>query len=198
MSHRILAFVFAGCLATGVTLAADQPLNMPLKWTPKESISSMGPLDLSGALLTTKIRIDAFTDARPDAASIAENREKSTPRPVTTSSDVPAFIADHMKEAMRGLGLSIVDSGGDVSLSAEVRQFFITETNTYQGSISLSVHLKNAAGKEIWSGVVLGSAEHFGRSYKAENYDETFSDMVLHATYNLLANPAFHEALGKH
>jgi hypothetical protein len=48
------------------------------------------------------------------------------------------------------------------------------------------------------SGVVLGSAEHFGRSYKAENYDETFSDMVLHTTYNLLANPAFHEALAKH
>jgi hypothetical protein len=197
MSPRILAFVFAGCLAAGVSYAADQPLNMPLKWTPKESISSMGPLDLSGALLTTKIRIDAFTDVRPDAASVAENREKSQPRPVTTSSDVPAFVADHMKEAMRGLGLSIVDSGGDVSLSAEVRQFFVTETNTYQGNVSLFVHLKDAAGKELWSGVVLGSAEHFGRSYKADNYDETFSDMVLHATYNLLANPAFHEALAK-
>jgi hypothetical protein len=198
MSHRILAFVFAGCLATGASYAADQPLNMPLKWTPKESIGSMGPLDLSGALLSTKIRIDAFTDARPDAATVAENREKSQPRPVTTSSDVPVFIADHMKEAMRALGLSVVDSGGDVSLSAEVRQFFVTETNTYQGSVSLSVHLKNAAGKEIWSGVVLGTAEHFGRSYKAENYDETFSDMVLHTTYNLLANPAFHEALANH
>jgi Uncharacterized lipoprotein len=198
MSHRILAFVFAGCLAAGVSCAADRPLNMQLKWTPKESISSMGPLDLSGALLATKIRIDAFTDARPDAATVAENREKSQPRPVTTSSDVPVFIADHMKEAMRALGLSVVDSGGDVSLSAEVRQFFVTETNTYQGSVSLSVHLKNAAGKEIWSGVVLGTAEHFGRSYKAENYDETFSDMVLHTTYNLLANPAFHEALANH
>lgn len=198
MSHRILAFVFAGCLATGVSHAADHTLNMLLRWTPKESINSMGPLDLSGALLTTKIRIDAFTDARPDAASVAENREKSEPRPVTTSSDVPAFVADHLKEAMRGLGLGVVDSGGDVSLSADVRQFFVTETNTYQGNVSLFVHLKNAAGNEIWSGVVLGSAEHFGRSYKAENYNETFSDMVLHATYNLLANPAFHEALAKH
>jgi hypothetical protein len=180
-----------------VSYAADQPLNMPLKWTPKESIGSMGPLDLSGALLATKIRIDAFTDARADAASVAENREKSQPRPVTTSSDVPAFVADHMKEAMRGLGLSVVDGDGDVSLSADVRQFFVTETNTYHGDITLFVHLKNAAGKELWSGVVLGSAEHFGRSYKADNYDETFSDMVLHATYNLLANPAFHEALAK-
>ena len=198
MSHRILAVVFSCCLAAGASYAGDQLQNIPLKWTPKESIGSIGPLDLSGALLTTKIRFDTFTDARPDKATVAENREKSQPRPVTTSSDVPAFVADHMKEVMRGLGLAIVDGDGDVSLSADVRQFFVTETNTYQGNVSLLVHLKNAAGQEIWSGVVLGSAEHFGRSYKAENYDETFSDMVLHTTYNLLANPGFHEALAKH
>jgi hypothetical protein len=198
MTLRILAVGLACCLAAGAGYAADQLQNIPLKWTPKESIASMGALDLSGPILTTKIQVDPFTDARTDAASVGENREKSQPRPVTTSSDVPAFIADHMKEAMRGLGMTVVDSGGDVSLSAEVRQFFVTETNTYQGNVSLLVHLKNAAGKEIWSGVVLGSAEHFGRSYKADNYDETFSDMVLHVTYNLLANPAFHEALAKH
>jgi hypothetical protein len=197
MIQRILAVGLACCLAASVGYAADQLQNMPLKWTPKESIASMGALDLSGTILTTKIRVDPFTDARTDAASVGENREKSQPRPVTTSSDVPAFIADHMKEAMRGLGMSVVDTGGDVSLSAEVRQFFVTETNTYQGNASLLVHLKNAAGKEIWSGVVLGSAEHFGRSYKAENYDETFSDMVLHVTYNLLANPGLHDALAK-
>jgi hypothetical protein len=197
MTNRILAVVFACCLAAGASYAADQLQNIPLKWTPKESIASMGTLDLSGALLTTKIRVDTFTDARTDSASVGENREKSQPRPVTTSSDVPAFVADHMKEAMRGLGLSLVADDGDVSLSADVRQFFVTETNTYHGDVQLLVHLKNPAGKEIWSGVVLGSAEHFGRSYKADNYYETFSDMVLHATYNLMANPAFHEALAK-
>jgi YajG family uncharacterized lipoprotein len=196
VTHRILAVVFA-CLAAGASYAADQLQNIPLKWTPKESIASMGTLDLSGALLTTKIRVDTFTDARTDTASVGENREKSQPRTVTTSSDVPAFVADHMKEAMRGLGLSVVDGDGDVSVSAEVRQFFVTETNTYHGDVQLLVHLKNAAGKEIWSGVVLGSAEHFGRSYKADNYYETFSDMVLHATYNLLANTEFHEAFAK-
>jgi hypothetical protein len=196
MVNRLLALVLASSLVAGTSFAADLS-NIPLKWTPKESIASMGPLDLSGVMLTTKIQVDKFTDARTDAASVAENREKSKPRPVTTSSDVPAFVADNMKDAMRRLGMAVVDSGGDVLLSAEVRQFFVAETNIYHGDITLLVHLKNPAGKELWSGVVLGSAEHFGRSYKAENYYETFSDMILHATYNLLANPAFHEALAK-
>jgi hypothetical protein len=50
---------------------------------------------------------------------------------------------------------------------------------------------------------VLGGAEHFGRShqaersYKAENYYETLSDLVLRASCDLLASPAFHEALAK-
>jgi hypothetical protein len=39
----------------------------------------------------------------------------------------------------------------------------------------------------------VGDAERFGRSYKADNYCETMSDMVIRATYNLLAN-----ALQKH
>jgi hypothetical protein len=198
MSGRHLAVVLACSLTASVCLAGNQLENIPLKWTPKETIGSMGPLDLSGAMLTTKIQVDMFTDARSDTGKVAENREKSQPRPVTTSSDVPGFVADNMRAAMRGLGMSIVDSGADVVLSAEVRQFFVTETGTYKGDMALLVHLKNSAGKEIWTGVVLGSAEHFGRSYKAENYYETFSDMVLHATYNLLSNPGFHAALTQH
>jgi hypothetical protein len=194
MFHRWITGLIACSLAAAASAAPDLS-NIPLKWTPKESIVSMGPLDLSGAMLTTKIQFDNFTDTRSDAALVAENREKAAPRAVTTSSDVPEFVADNMKGAMRGLGMSIVDSGGDVILSAELRQFFVAETNVYHGDIALLVHLKNASGKEIWSGVVLGNAEHFGRSYRAENYYETFSDMVLRATFNLLSNPTLHETL---
>jgi hypothetical protein len=46
------------------------------------------------------------------------------------------------------------------------------ETGTYRGSVSLLVHAKNAQGKDIWSGIIAGDAQRFGRSYKAENYYE--------------------------
>jgi hypothetical protein len=49
--------------------------------------------------------------------------------------------------------------------------------------------------RKIWSGVIGGGAEHFGRSYRADKHCETISDMMLRATYNLLANPGFHESL---
>ena len=57
--------------------------------------------------------------------------------------------------------------------------------------------MKDSAGKDLWTGIVNGDSTRWGRSYSAANYYETMSDMVLRATYNLLANAGFREALGK-
>jgi len=149
-------------------------------------------------MAAAKVRVDAFVDARENPALVGENRENSDKiRQVTTSDDVAAFIALHLKEGLRSAGLSIVDSGGDLAISGEIRRFFVTEVNTYGGEIAVLIHVKNSAGKELWSGVVSGDSTRWGRSYSAANYYETISDMVLSATHNLLANAGFHDALAK-
>jgi hypothetical protein len=198
MSNRIIAVVFLACFLFGEMAFSSPKLlqNVPLKWTPTQALAEMGPIDVSGPLLAMKVHIDGFIDTRQDPATIAENRENAGKfLPVTTSSDVAAFITEHLKEILRGAAINVVEDSGDVSLSGDVRQFFVTETNLYRGELSLLVRLKNAQGKEIWSGVIVGGAEHFGRSYKVENYYETMSDTVLNAAHNLLTNAAFHEAL---
>jgi hypothetical protein len=198
MSYRITAVVFIACFLFGEVAFSSPTLlqNVPLKWTPTQSLAEMGPIDVSGPLLTIKVHIDAFVDTREDPSKVAENRENAGKfLPVTTSSDVAAFVTEHLREIMHGAAINVVDGSGDVTLSGEVRQFFVTETNLYHGDLSLLVRLKNAQGKEIWSGVIFGGAEHFGRSYKADNYYETMSDMVLNAAHNLLTNSAFNEAL---
>jgi hypothetical protein len=200
MKHRVLALVtLACCLLCGTALAAPKLLqDIPLKWTPTQGFSELGPLDVSGPLLTTKVHFETFVDARSNPESIAENREKADARPVTTKDNVADFVTLHLKESVHGAGVTTVDDAGDVSISGEIRQFFVTETNLYHGDLSLLVHVKNSKGKEIWSGIIPGGAEHFGRSYKADNYYETMSDMVMRAAYNLLANADFRAALQKH
>jgi hypothetical protein len=197
MKHRILALVsFACCLLCGTALAAPKLLqDIPLKWTPTQGFSELGPLDISGSLLTTKLHFETFVDARSNPESIAENREKADARPVTTKDNVADFVTLHLRESVHGAGVTTVDDAGDVSISGEIRQFFVTETNLYHGDLSLLVHVKNSQGKELWSGIIPGGAEHFGRSYKADNYYETMSDMVMRAAYNLLANADFRAAL---
>jgi len=179
MGHRILAGGFFACLLlSGAAFARDDVLqNVPLKWSPTSTLAEIGPLDVSG---------------------VAENQEKTDHvRPVTTSSDVAAFLVDHLKETLQHAGVTIVDGGADVTITGEIRQFFVTETSMYRGEVSVLLHVKNSAGKEIWTGVIGGAAERFGRSYRLDNYQETMSDMVLHAAYNLLASPGFREALQK-
>jgi hypothetical protein len=199
---RQLLFAAASCalliLCGAAASRAASLENVPLRWKPTSTLAEMGVVDLSGAVGTTKIRFDALVDTRQNPSLVAENREKvDKVRQMTTSSDVAAFVTDHMKDTLRRAGLNIVDDGADVVMSGEIRQFFVTEVNTYGGELSVLVHLKNTAGKELWTGVVAGDSTRWGRSYSAENYYETMSDMLLRGAFNLLSSPGFREALGK-
>jgi len=195
-SSAIACCVFL--LVSGAALAGGPLQNIPLKWSPTSTLTEMGALDVSGPMLTTKIHVESFVDTRENPSLIAENREKADKvRQVTTSGDVAAFVAEHLKDSLRGAGLNTVDSGGDVNVSGEIRQFFVTELSTYNGEISLLVHVKSATGKELWSGVVTGDATRWGRSYSADNYYEAISNMTLRAAYNLIASPGFRAALAK-
>jgi hypothetical protein len=191
--------ILCALLIGGAAFARGEPLqNIPLKWTPTATLAEWGAVDVSGPMAAAKIRVDAFADTRDKPSLVGENRENADKiRQVTTSGDVAAFVTDHLKEGLRGAGLSIVDSAGDLTISGEIRRFFVTEVNTYGGEISVLIHLKNSAGKELWSGVIAGDSTRWGRSYNAGNYYETMSDMVLSATHNLLANAGFHDALAK-
>jgi hypothetical protein len=201
MRLRLLAAAFiVSSLAGGAALARDTLLqNIPLKWSPTSTFSEMGTIDLSGNIVATSIHFDALVDTRQNPSLIAENREKTdNVRPVTTSGDVAGFVTDHLKDTLHGVGLNTVEGPADVNISGEIRQYFVTETTTYKGEISLLIHVKNSAGKELWTGVIGGDAERFGRSYRADNYYEVMSDMLLRASYNLLASAGFREALQKH
>jgi Lipopolysaccharide-assembly len=201
MSYRVPAMAFLACLiASGAASARETVLeNIPLKWSPTSTLAEMGPVDLSAADLTVKIHVEALVDTRQNPTLIAQNTEKpDKPRPVTTSSDVGGFVTEHLKDTLRAGGLNTVDNAGDVTLSGEIRRFFVTEVNVYRGEASLVLRLKDATGKELWTGAIVGDAERFGRSYRADNYYEVLSDTLLRAAHNLLANPTFHQALENH
>jgi hypothetical protein len=197
LARRLLGLALCFLLAGGA-FAKEKLEDIPMKWTPTDTIASLGAVDLNAAALAAKIHVDALVDARQNPAAVGENRENTNKvLPVTTTSDVAAFITDHLKDLLRGAGLDIADGAGDVELSGEIRQFFVTETSLYHGDMSVLVHLKSASGKELWSGVISSAPERFGRSYKSDNYYETMSDMIVRSVYSLLSNPGFREALQK-
>ena len=194
MLKRLLSALAVASI-TGAACAADKLEGIPLKWKPTSAIGKGVALDLTD-LASRKIQIDTFTDARADKSGlIGENREKAVPKKVSTPDSVPDFVSVNMRQLMTKVGLNVVESGGDAVVGGEIRSFFVEETDTYMGDITLRVTVKDKSGKALWTGATSGTSKRFGRSYKAENYYETLSDALIEATQGLLQNPSFTKAL---
>ncbi len=191
-------FVFVALLAaSGSAMASKDLSNIPLVWSPTQSFAEFGAIDLNG-IGNVKVQFNGFTDVRKNPALIAENHEKNPVRQVTTKDNVAAFLTDHVKETFSKAGLNVVDTGGDVIVSGEIRDFFVNETDQYVGNVTVYVTATNASGKVLWQGVAGGGATNFGRSYKADNYYETLSNAVLKLSNSLLNSQGFHAALQAH
>jgi len=194
MFSRVLAVLIVMSIA-GIGFAADKLEGIPLVWKPTSAIGKGLALDLTN-LGDRKIQIETFIDARQDKSGlIGENREKAVPKKVSTPDSIPDFVTKNMRQLMSKVGLNVVESGGDAIVGGEIRSFFVAETDTYQGDVTLKVTVKDKSGKTLWTGVSSGASKRFGRSYKAENYYETLSDSVIEATQGLLQNPGFNKAL---
>ncbi|WP_257307135.1 hypothetical protein [Geothrix campi] len=178
-------------------LAADGPtLTTPLVWKPTSKLlDSTGTLNLT-PFTGKKIVFLPITDTRKDKAVIGENQEKAQVRYVSTSDDVPAYLAKQMLEQMQGVGLPVVDkpTAGSPVVSCELVRFSVIETGTYQGELRLIVQVK-AGEKVVWRGMVSGKATRFGRSYKLENYHEVLSDTVMDVLTRLLSDEVFMSVL---
>jgi len=190
--------VFAALLvASGSAMASKDLSNIPLVWSPTQSFAEFGAVDLNG-IGNVKVQFNGFTDVRKNPPLIAENHEKEPARQVTTKDNVAAFVTDHVKDTFSKAGINVVDSGGDVIVSGEIRDFFVNETEQYVGNVTVYVTMTNPAGKVLWQGVAGGGANNFGRSYKADNYYETLSNAVLKLSNSMLNSQGFRSALQAH
>jgi hypothetical protein len=164
--------------------------HVPLQWKPTSGLQ-LGGMQMSGAT----VQFEPFQDVRDNRQGIGENLEDDKPKPVTTADDVGAFVSSHMRDLFDHAGLKTVDSGGAVTIKGEVKQFYVTETNTYKSEVAIHLTVVGRSGKTLWNGVVSGEATRFGRSYKLENYEEVLSDAVVNTVSSMLQSAEFQSAL---
>jgi len=193
MRYRILVSLLA--VTIGVAYAKTKLLeDVPLQWKPTSALT-LGAMETPQAA----IQFDTFTDQRSNPQAIGENREdEGKPKPVTTKDDVGAFVSTHMRELLSKAGLTTVDANGTVTIKGEVKQFFVTETNTYQAQVIVHLTVVGKNGAKLWSGLASGEANRFGRSYKLENYHEALSDAIVDATSSMLKSAELQKVLAGH
>lgn len=193
---KLSRLVLAGliCAALSACASGQKLEGIPLVWKPKVTMASAGAVETSG-FAAQAVTIEPLEDHRPNPQLIGENREEREPKPVTTSDTVAAFVTREIKDLLSQSGVDVVPGGGNVIVRGEVLSFFVTETNTYVGDVRVRFTVQTPAGKLLWQGIVGGTAQHFGRSYKDENYYETLSDSLTHLVVNLLHDPDFRKAI---
>jgi len=186
------ARLFGTLLAVTLVAYAKPALleHVPLQWKPTSELK-LGTMEMSQA----PIQFETFQDARDNKEAIGENLEDEKPKPVTTSADVGAFVATHMRELFERAGLKTVDGNGAVTIKGEVKQFFVRETNSYRSEIAVHLTVVGRDGRTLWSGLAAGDASRFGRSYRLENYYETLSDAVVNTVSSMLQSAEFQKAL---
>ncbi len=184
---RILLILIAAVFGTQAHAA---PLtHVPLKWKPTSDLR-LGAMEMSQA----PIQFDVFQDVRPDKEKIGENLEDETPKPVTTTDDVGAFVSTHMRQLFDQGGLKTVDSNGAVTIKGEVTRFFVRETSLYRCEVSIHLTVVSRDGKTLWSGTASGEAKRFGRSYELEDYYEVLSDAIVNTVSSMLQSAQFQKA----
>lgn len=194
-AKSILCVALAMAFLAGQAGAKKLLTDMALQWTPTVEIDELEPPASAEGIGALSFEVTGFVDERRDTAMIGENREEKKPLPVSTRADVPAWVAEGFRDVLSRLGLRVVDHGGDIVLSGALRRFFVTETHTYDGEVAVWVTAKTPGGELLWEGVVTGASHRFGRSYKADNYNETLSDATFYAAARLLQDDSFRTAV---
>jgi hypothetical protein len=188
MRARNLLLVIA--VACGTQALAASLVNVPLQWRATSDLRP-GTIEMS----PVPVQFDVFSDARANKQAIGENREDETPKPVTTTDDVGAFVSTHMRDLFNQAGLKTVDSGGTVTIKGQVTRFFVRETSVYRSEVAVHLIVTDQNGKVLWSGTASGEATRFGRSYKLENYYEVLSDAIVNTVSSMLQSAPFEKAL---
>lgn len=182
----LLVLSLAGC-------ATPRLEGIPLVWKPTSNPGATGQAqaDIRG----TKIRVASLADTRQHASWIGENRESAVPKKVTTRDNVATFVTERLKMLLANAGYSVVNSGETVVVAGEVKEFFVSETSTYESQVRLLIAVADPAGKLRWTGMTEGSAKRFGMSYKPDNYYEVLSDGMIEAVSSLVKDDGFQKAL---
>ncbi len=185
----VLVIMLSGC-------AANSYLDVPLTWKPTNDIYDSETTTLSG-VYSHKFKIMAFSDLRENKKEIAKNIEKSPEKVVTTRDDVAEWCGSRFSTIVKQHGFNVVENDASIIITGDIIRFYVTEDSVYKADIGIKMTAKNATGKVLWQGMMIGKATRFGRSYKLENYYETLSDAYINAVNGLLKNQDFKLALQK-
>lgn len=187
-----VAFVIVACS----TPSSVPPLTIPLQYKTMASPAEFPTLPACAAFSKVDVR-----DAREEKAlgkRFAEKSSAGSAAAVTTTSDVPAWVASGLKSALVRTGAA-TNKASAPALTIAIDQIATTENVLhragYEARINLAAELRSAGGASCWKGQAEGAAENYGYAGSTENYQETLNHALDRAIIRVLTAPDFKKAI---
>ena len=153
------------------------------------------PLDSCTAIADVRVT-DARTDKTIDRRAV--EGKTAAPAPVTTTSDVTAWVRAGVMDTLKRVGAPMGKTGAP-TLRLTIDQINTTENvlhrSGYEGRIVMSADLVGGNGTSCWKDRFDGFAENYGYAGSAENYRETLNHALDRAMIRMLNAPDFRKAV---
>jgi hypothetical protein len=188
-----LAVLGLGAGLAGCRHQADA-MTVPMRWADAPSDLRIYPASGVELMKQHAISLQPFTDEREDKVAVGMNVENNHKAPVSTKDDVAAFLTGRFAEVLHANGVESGAANADRVISVAVQRFYVMESNLYEGDVALSVTVADAGGRVLWHGVVEGKSKRFGRSFAADNYQESLTSASIEAFKNLGEKPDFFDS----
>lgn len=181
------------CLIAILGCATGRPITgVPLEWDPSAATTT----DAKANLAPNRFLIMPFQDRRANPAEFGVNiKDEKNPLPVTTKDNVAQWARDRFMQILRDQGFELVESNETVTLHVEIAKFMVTEAGFFNGEVALLVEARDAAGKELWRGSLVGHSKRWGRTYNLTNYYEAITSAFSGAAGSLVNKEDFLSAL---
>jgi hypothetical protein len=187
----ISAFIIAACTAIPTSLG---PIAVPLQY---KTIANPGefPALPQCAAISNVQAVDARSEKMIGKRYV--ETKPSVTAPVSSSSDVAAWVRAGAVETLRRAGVSQNTKGALLRLT--VRQIVTTENvarrSGYEGRIVITAELRDRGGNRCWQDKTEGASENYGYSGTAENYQETLNHALDRAMIRLFNDPGFQKSV---
>ena len=200
MRRRHLLCALALLVPAAATAAPKTLEGVPLEWRATTTPAALGFQPLApGRFGESTVEVPTLVDQREgDPHAVGEYRPEGKPvLPLTTSTDVPAFVTEHLRASLAGVGVPVAapDAAATVRLRGELLEFFVVEETEYVAKVRLAFVLESAKGIELWRGSVGATSGSTGRAYRKEIFLETLSDAIVQCAVKLLQEPGFQFAV---
>jgi hypothetical protein len=160
----VVALLLLGSAATA--LGEDGARKVELTWSPTDSFTRNTWPSI------TNVSVGQVTVSLPEGP-IWKNVEKEE-APVLFYADAAA-IKEYIAKA---LAIVFWKRNGKYKLNVEVTELQVQEGNLYEGRAMMHVTLVDENQQEVWNALVGSTSKRWGRSLKAENFNETIGSCV--------------------